>query len=200
MKHIILSIVTVLLLVACGEKSTELHGYAEGKFVMLSPETSGRIATLSAAEGAQVAAGSMLFQLEDSTERAALDAARANATAAAARFDDAATGGREPEIAAAREQLSQARAEQTRAAADRDRAQNSKKPDDKRLTRLQVMLSLDELAALDNFRFDKRMPSRASAIREILRRGLAADGFSTAGANSPSKAFGVIKGDGNSRE
>ena len=167
---------------------------------MLSPETSGRIATLSAAEGAQVAAGSMLFQLEDSTERAALDAARANATAAAARFDDAATGGREPEIAAAREQLSQARAEQTRAAADRDRAQNSKKPDDKRLTRLQVMLSLDELAALDNFRFDKRMPSRASAIREILRRGLAADGFSTAGANSPSKAFVVIKGDGNSRE
>ena len=36
----------------------------------------------------------------------------------------------------------------------------------KRLTRLQVMLSADELTALDNFRFEKRMPSLAAAIRE----------------------------------
>lgn len=67
---------------------------------------------------------------------------------------------------------------------------------EKRLTRLQVMLSLEELAALDNFRFEKRMPSRASAIREILRRGLLADGFNLATAGSTSKSFGVIKGDG----
>ena len=70
---------------------------------------------------------------------------------------------------------------------------------EKRLTRLQVMLSAEELEALDNFRFEKRMPSRASAIREILRRGLGADGFSQANSNSPSKAFGVLKGDGNGR-
>lgn len=70
-----------------------------------------------------------------------------------------------------------------------------KKTADKRLTRLQVMLSSEELTALDNFRFEKRMPSRASAIREILRRGLSADGFSLAAAGSPSKSFGVIKGD-----
>ena len=37
-------------------------------------------------------------------------------------------------------------------------------------------------------------PSRASAIREILRRGLSADGFEVANSGSPSKAFGVIKG------
>ncbi len=63
----------------------------------------------------------------------------------------------------------------------------------KRLSRLQVMLSADELAALDNFRFDKRMPSRASAIREILRRGLMADGFALAAKGSHSKAFGVLR-------
>ena len=63
----------------------------------------------------------------------------------------------------------------------------------KRLTRLQVMLSADELSALDNFRFDKRMPSRASAIREILRRGLEADGFSMAAKGSHSKTFGVLR-------
>lgn len=69
----------------------------------------------------------------------------------------------------------------------------TKKSAQKRLSRLQVMLSTDELAALDNFRFDKRMPSRASAIREILRRGLMADGFSLAAKGSHSKAFGVLR-------
>lgn len=66
----------------------------------------------------------------------------------------------------------------------------------KRLTRLQVMLAAEELAALDNFRFEKRMPSRASAIREILRRGLAADGFSLAREGTHSKAYGVLKNGG----
>jgi hypothetical protein len=54
------------------------------------------------------------------------------------------------------------------------------------------MLSAEELTALDNFRFEKRMPSRASAIREILRRGLTAGGFSSAATGSHSKAFGVL--------
>ncbi len=74
-----------------------------------------------------------------------------------------------------------------------------KKAAEKRLTRLQVMLSIDELTALDNFRFAKRMPGRASAIREILRRGLMADGFATAASGATSKSFGVIGGDKESR-
>jgi hypothetical protein len=69
----------------------------------------------------------------------------------------------------------------------------AKRAPQKRLTRLQVMLSADELSALDNFRFDKRMPSRASAIREILRRGLAADGFALATEGSHSKSYGVLR-------
>lgn len=64
---------------------------------------------------------------------------------------------------------------------------------EKRLSRLQVMLSAEELTALDNFRFEKRMPSRASAIREILRRGLQAGGFSIAAEGSTSKRFGVLR-------
>ena len=63
----------------------------------------------------------------------------------------------------------------------------------KRLTRLQVMLSADELTALDNFRFEKRMPSRAAAIREILRRGLTVNGFDLAGQGLPSSEFGVLE-------
>ena len=72
-------------------------------------------------------------------------------------------------------------------------AAKTKKAAEKRLTRLQVMLSAEELAALDNFRFEKRMPSRASAIREILRRGLTADGFGSATNGSQSKSFGVLR-------
>jgi metal-responsive CopG/Arc/MetJ family transcriptional regulator len=42
-----------------------------------------------------------------------------------------------------------------------------------RTERLQVMLSADELAAIDEFRFRARMPNRAAAVRELLRRGIA---------------------------
>ena len=58
--------------------------------------------------------------------------------------------------------------------------------------RLQIMLSPEELAAVDDFRFKKRMPSRAAAVRELLRRGLAAEGFSLALAGSKSTDYGVI--------
>jgi hypothetical protein len=59
--------------------------------------------------------------------------------------------------------------------------------------RLQIMLSMEELKALDDWRFAKRMPSRAAAIRELLRRGLAADGFDSAQAGKKSQSYGVIK-------
>jgi hypothetical protein len=59
--------------------------------------------------------------------------------------------------------------------------------------RLQIMLSDDELAALDHWRFNKHMPSRASAIRELLKRGLAAEGFEIAERGSKSKDFGIIE-------
>jgi hypothetical protein len=38
--------------------------------------------------------------------------------------------------------------------------------------RLQILLSPEELKAVDNFRFNHRMPSRAAAVRELLRHGL----------------------------
>jgi hypothetical protein len=58
--------------------------------------------------------------------------------------------------------------------------------------RLQIMLSAEELAALDDWRFARRMPSRAAAIRDLLRRGLIADGADLAEANMRSSNFGVL--------
>jgi hypothetical protein len=43
-----------------------------------------------------------------------------------------------------------------------------------RTMRLQVLLSTDELAAIDEFRFENRMANRAAAVRELLKLGLAA--------------------------
>jgi hypothetical protein len=57
--------------------------------------------------------------------------------------------------------------------------------------RLQIMLTKEELEALDNWRFSRRMPSRAAAVRELLKRGLAAEGFPTADGASRSQDFGV---------
>ena len=58
--------------------------------------------------------------------------------------------------------------------------------------RLQIMLTADELAALENWRFEKRMPSRSAAVRELLRRGLASDGFLMAEQGVKSQEFGVL--------
>ena len=58
--------------------------------------------------------------------------------------------------------------------------------------RLQIMLTEDELAAIDDWRFDRRTPSRASAIRELLRRGLIAEGFDLANKHIKSKDFGIL--------
>jgi hypothetical protein len=58
--------------------------------------------------------------------------------------------------------------------------------------RLQIMLTDEELLALDDWRFAKRMPSRAAAVRELLKRGLAAEGFTVANGDSRSRDYGVI--------
>ena len=65
-------------------------------------------------------------------------------------------------------------------------------PDLERGERLQIMLSIDVLRAVENWRFEKRMPSRAAAVRELLRRGLAAEGFLMAGEGVTSGRFGVV--------
>jgi len=55
------------------------------------------------------------------------------------------------------------------------------------------MLNDDELVALDDWRFKARMPSRSAAVRDLLRRGLAAEGYySRAQGGASSASFGVI--------
>jgi hypothetical protein len=57
--------------------------------------------------------------------------------------------------------------------------------------RLQIMLTKEEVEAVDTWRFSCRMPSRAAAVRELLKRGLAAEGVSLSDGRH-SRDFGVV--------
>ena len=61
---------------------------------------------------------------------------------------------------------------------------------DMRDERLQIMLSPEELSVLDDFRFKHRMPTRAAAVRELLRLGLTVVGAD--GDGQKSSNYGVV--------
>jgi hypothetical protein len=78
---------------------------------------------------------------------------------------------------------------------------NAKGSGEGREERLQIMLSPEELAAVDDFRFQNRMPSRAAAVRELFRLGLSAatQRGSAMEAAGKSSSYGVLRkpdGDG----
>jgi hypothetical protein len=61
---------------------------------------------------------------------------------------------------------------------------------DLRGERLQVMLSPEELKVIDDFRFKHRMPTRAAAVRELLKLGLNA--LASDGEGMKSSDYGVF--------
>ncbi|MEA1942232.1 MAG: HlyD family efflux transporter periplasmic adaptor subunit [Pseudomonadota bacterium] len=185
-------------LAACsGSGDSGLHGYAEGDFSAIAPDTPGRIVRTYAAEGETVSAGDPLFTLEATAERAAVAAAEARIDAAIARFDDAAAGGRTPEIAAARDQLEQAQTAAREAAdtlsrtrslfedghvseARLDRAEAAADTARARVSEMRQRLSLVQLPARENqLRALQAEIASAEAEREraadaLARRAIAA--------------------------
>ena len=59
--------------------------------------------------------------------------------------------------------------------------------------RLQIMLAPEELKALEDFRFKHRMPSRAAAVRELFRLGLASAGLVVDNVGIRSSEYGVLR-------
>ena len=64
---------------------------------------------------------------------------------------------------------------------------------DPREERLQIMLDREELHAVDDWRFRMRMPSRSAAVRELIRRGLAAEAEQVETSGKHSRDFGITK-------
>lgn len=55
------------------------------------------------------------------------------------------------------------------------------------------MLDDAELEAIETWRFKTHMPSRAAAVRELMRRGLASEGFKIANVGESSESYGVVR-------
>jgi HlyD family secretion protein len=98
------------------------NGYIEANYLYVAAAGTGRITEIAVAEGAQVAAGQLLFRLEDSAQQAALRAAQAQVAVAGANLENLRTGGRVQEIAVIRAALQRASAEQQLAQSSLDRA------------------------------------------------------------------------------
>jgi hypothetical protein len=62
-----------------------------------------------------------------------------------------------------------------------------------RKERLQFLLSPEELKVVDDFRFKYRMPSRAAAVRELLRHGISVAGAAKEKPGVKSGDYGVLK-------
>ena len=110
-----------LLLTACNERPENTwQGYAEGDYVRVAPVDGGIVEKLAVERGDRVRSGDLLFKLETTVEKAALESAQANLTQAKATL-------REAELEyqrklALRKQRNVAQAEVDTAHARRDRA------------------------------------------------------------------------------
>lgn len=62
----------------------------------------------------------------------------------------------------------------------------------KRSERLQIMVGPEELDAIDKWRFEHRMPSRAAAVREMIRLALERDDVPPAELGEHSASFGIV--------
>lgn len=65
-------------------------------------------------------------------------------------------------------------------------------PRSKRTERLQIMLLDGELDAIDRWRYENMIPTRAAAIRELLRRGLNAKDAAQPVRNAETGTYRVL--------
>src|SRR5687768_436929 len=118
-------IIPILLLsvVGCGDGYVRYHGYVEGEFVHVAAPVGGRLLELPVSRGRTVDQRTVLFRLERSRERAALNEAEHRLAMAQARHADLSKGKRPEEIDVIRAQRAQAQAAVTLAQSEHRRAQ-----------------------------------------------------------------------------
>ena len=167
------------------------NGYLEADYVYVSPLSAGRIVTIFAEEGASVQAGQVLVTLEDSAQKAALQASQAGVRQAEANLDNLQTGSRQDEIAVIAAALRRAEADKVLAEANFARTQglarqgqiSQAKVDQDQAGLASATAQVDQLSAQLNV---ARLPARdaqrvaaeaalamAQAVAEQARIGLA---------------------------
>lgn len=107
---VILAALASLALVACEPPAGKtLQGYVEGEFVYVSPPAGGKLTKLHAERGKLVKAGEVLFEIENTPERAARDEAAHRLAQSKSTLEDAKKGRRPTEIDSIQAQLKQAK-------------------------------------------------------------------------------------------
>ena len=107
-----------------GDGPPVYNGYVEGDYVHVAPLLTRQIVALDVAEGQVVAAGDVLFVLDDTRETATLRAAQARQAAAEANLHNLETGSRDEEIDVINAALEQALADQALARSTLTRSQS----------------------------------------------------------------------------
>ena len=119
----LLLVLPLLALAACGgdPNGASFQGYIEGDFVNVAPEVGGRIVELAVRRGGEVAAGDLLFKLDDTEAKAAVMQASAEMARAEAQLANLKEGQRPPEIAVIEAQIAEAEAALDKARRDFER-------------------------------------------------------------------------------
>jgi len=122
--NLIITIPAIAVLAGCSANVPgEFQGYIEGEYVNVASPLGGALTNLAVARGDQVKAGQMLFELERSSEAAALDEAEKNLARAKASFAlSDATYSRRKQLRDANGVISAEELDQARAQRDADRA------------------------------------------------------------------------------
>jgi HlyD family secretion protein len=152
------------------DETSSYGGYVEADYVMVASSVGGTLVRLDVRRGDTVAEGATLFLLDEVSERAARDEARAKLAQAEALHADLLSGKRPPEIAAIDAQLAQANAMRVQSERDYDRQvklrENGivavKSLDEARAQRDRDRAQVSELEAQ---RRVARLPGRDDAIR-----------------------------------
>ncbi len=101
---------SLLILSACNrDPATSWQGYAEGEYVYVAAQRSGRLLEMAVRKGETVNAGTPLFRLDPEPEATAVAEAQQRLEQAGFRRDDLGSGERPSEIAALQAQREQAR-------------------------------------------------------------------------------------------
>lgn len=114
----VLGLVSLVVPGLAPEAPAVFNGYLEADYLYVAPLSPGRIVAIGADEGQGVMAGQVLVRLEDSAQRASLQAAQAAVAQARANLDNLSTGGRADEIAVIAASLHRAEADRALAEAN----------------------------------------------------------------------------------
>lgn len=159
---VFLSVFGLVVLSACDAPVTgEYSGFVEGLFIRPAPVAGGRIEVLAVTDGDAVAAGDLLFALDDQRERADLAAAEATLAEARSRLQNLKYGRRPEEIAVVEARRDQARAQLELARLNFERARDL-------LAQEAVSVERRDRAAAE-YEADKAAVAALSAELEVAR-------------------------------